>query len=144
MRSNTKEVSELYEITRRKILQHSTKITERVPLLETSEKRDKSITEIRREINTIKMYMGELYPHCSDRVRIVIDGLSEKGTILCGLMDIELLLKNRSAFLSWASLVNDLRLDIKRSPWDFLPGVTINLSLIHIDTGPSALKVGLS
>jgi hypothetical protein len=89
------------------------------------------------------MYMGELYPHCSDRVRIVINGLSEKGTILCGLMDIELLLKNRSAFLSWASLVNDLRLDIKRSPWDFLSGVTINLSLIHIDTGPSALKVGL-
>lgn len=142
MSPKREELEKLYEKNRREFLRHSTKITERVPLLDIDEKRDSAITEIKREINTIKLYMGELYPHCSDRVRKTIDGLSEKGTIICGLADSELFIRNRSAILRWASLVNDLRLDVRRSRLDFISGLTINVSLIHIDTGPSMLKVG--
>ena len=134
---------ELYKENRREILRHSTKITERVPLLKNKENRNSVITEIKREINTVKMYMGELYPHCTEKVREAIDGLSEKGTLLCGIDDEDLFVKNSSAILRLASLVNDLRLDVKKSRLDFLSGFKINLSLIHIDLGPSAVKVGV-
>ena len=142
MSPKREELEKLYEKNRRELLRHSTKITERVPLLDINEKRDSAITEIKREINTIKLYMEELYRHCSDRVRKAIDDLSEKGTIICGLADPELFIRNRSAILRWASLVNDLRLDVRRSRLDFISGLTINVSLIHIDTGPSMLEVG--
>ena len=54
MVSENDALSELYEKTREEILRHSTKITERVPSLG-GVSQLRVLTEIRREINTIKM-----------------------------------------------------------------------------------------
>lgn len=136
--NNMSQVSrEVYNQTREQILRHSTKIIERIPQLDNTRTRTQAMTEIKREINTIKMYLGTIYPSCSRSVKKIIDELSNKGTLLVSLSTLSSFDRNRSAILAWASAVNDIRLDTNKFPWDFLPDVNINLSLIHIDTGPS-------
>lgn len=121
---------EIYNDSMKRLLHHATNITDHLRLLTDPDNADKASRIIPREVNTIKDNLRKFYPFCHRSVQKVIDNLSEKGTIICGFISIEQLLKHRSSIGYWVSTVKDVRLNIKTSPFQFCPDVYIDLSLI--------------